>query len=113
MLGPVLFLIFINADIGNTLSSSIRLFADVMKVYRVLNCWDFDTMLFQQDLDKLEEWSNDWQMKFICDKCGVMRISHSKDESIPQYNLLNQPLRVVSDTKDLGEHFTSNLLWSL
>ena len=56
VLGPVMFLIYIN-DISDELESSAKLFADDMKVYRVLNNVEEDHNILQHDLTKLESWS--------------------------------------------------------
>ena len=55
VLGPTLFLLFIN-DIATNISSTIRLFADDCVVYRAINTPE-DHHILQQDLNKLVEWS--------------------------------------------------------
>ena len=60
VLGPVLFLIFIN-DIAESLSSSVRLFADDCLLYREIKSKE-DQMLLQRDLDRLIEWTT----KTVC-----------------------------------------------
>ena len=53
VLGPVLFIIYIN-DITRNLTSQCKLFADDMKVYKVLRNTDEDMHVLQQDLHSLE-----------------------------------------------------------
>ena len=36
--------------------------------------------VLQDDLDRLNEWSSDWQMRFHPEKCSVMRIGNPKTE---------------------------------
>ena len=55
VLGPVLFLIFIN-DICQDISSCMRLFADNCLVYRIVDK-DEDRNRLQEDLDKLTSWA--------------------------------------------------------
>ena len=55
--------------------SDTKLFANDMKVYRLLGDTKEDAEELQKDLSYLESWSNDWQLKFNTDICGVMRIS--------------------------------------
>ena len=58
ILGPVLFLIYVNdlpSSIGN---SKILLFADYAKLYRLSNC-NTDMTLLQLDIDLLYNWSID------------------------------------------------------
>ena len=70
VLGPTLFLIYIN-DIADSINSTIRLFADDSVVYRQMNSPD-DHRILQEDLEKLVEWSKTWQMEFNVDKCAIM-----------------------------------------
>ena len=112
VLGPILFLIYIN-DITRNVESQSKLFADDMKVYRALRNVHEDTQILQDDLNALEQWSTDWQLSFNTTKCEVMRISQKNDTSSPGYHLCGNRLNTVSETKDLGIYITSNLSWSL
>ena len=111
VLGPILFLIYIN-DISRNIMSNTKLFADDMKVYRILRDTKKDIEERQKDLTRLESWSNDWQLKFNTDKWEVMRISKKNDYSSPEYHLCGNQLKAVSEVKDLGIYITSNLSWS-
>ena len=91
--------------------SNTKLFADDMKVYRILRDTKEDVEELQKDLTHLESWSNDWQLKFNTDKCEAMRISN--DYSSPQYHLCGNQLKAVSEVKDLGIYITSYLSWSM
>ena len=71
VLGPILFLIYIN-DIMRNVESQSKLFADDMKVYRALRNVHEDTQILQDDLNALEQWSTDWQLCFNTTKCEVM-----------------------------------------
>ena len=55
VLGPVLFVIYINS-MPNTVKSKLYLFADDAKLYREITS-NKDVELLQEDLRKLEEWS--------------------------------------------------------
>lgn len=93
ILGPTLFLIYVN-DIPNIVTSTIKLFADDTKIYRELNNVD-DTFALQSDLDSLENWTKSWQVKFNSEKWEVMRMTHKQDKSTHPYYLSNT-------YKDLG-----------
>ena len=76
VLGPLMFLIYIN-DISDGIESQIRLFADDTILYGIVKGLGDATSL-QRDLDKLIDWSKEWQMSFNTDKCSVLRICRSK-----------------------------------
>ena len=84
VLGPIFFLIYIS-DISRNIMSNTNLFADDMKLYRILRDTKEDVEELQKDLTRLEPWSNDWQLKINTDKCEAMRIPKKNDHSSPQY----------------------------
>ena len=53
VLGPLLFLIFIN-DITKNTSSNVRLFVDNCLLYRTINC-DADAITLQKDIDTMQQ----------------------------------------------------------
>ena len=98
-------------NISHGLSSPVKLFADNMKVYRVLNT-EKDTGQLQGYLSKLQSWSVDWQLKFNPGKCEVIRMTKKTDFAKPSYTLMNETLKLVDVSKDLGVNITSKLSWS-
>ena len=74
VLGPLLFLAYIN-DMPECVKSDIKLFADDSLLYRRIRN-DADCHQLQEDLDKLQEWEQRWQMGFNADKCEVIRITN-------------------------------------
>ena len=80
VLGPVLFLIFIN-DLPDNIRSSVRLFADDGVLYRTKI--PIDCQILQDDLNNLAQRETDWQMKFNVAKCHSMRVTrHLPDKHI-------------------------------
>ena len=71
VLGPLMFLIYIN-DIGDKVSSSLQLFADDCVLYRTVMSLE-DSKQLQYDLDSIIEWSQIWQMNFNIRKCTVLQ----------------------------------------
>ena len=110
VIGPLLFLIFIN-DIPDGLSSQIRLFADDTIIYRPISSPD-DTIALQEDITKLDKWSNDWQMEFHPHKCYVLHITRSRKPQITKYFLYKQELKAVPNTKYLGVTVSADLRWN-
>ena len=72
MLGPVVFLIFIN-DITEHIDSRIHLFVDDCLIYRIIHSPEDHTIL-QKDLTILANWAGKWQMEFNIHKCKMIQI---------------------------------------
>ena len=98
VLGPILFVIFIN-DLPLEIKHNLcKLFADDCKLYgKVQNCLE-NTM--QVDLTNLENWSLKWQLPFNSSKCKVMYIG--KKNPMTPYKLYNKVLDSTESEKDLG-----------
>lgn len=103
VLGPLLFLIFIN-DLPDTIASSIRLFADDLIIYREVTSVA-DTVILQSDLAKIENWCRESQMQINVQKTVHMRFTKKRMAPTP-YNLSDSPLQTVSEYKYLGVFFT-------
>ena len=108
VLGPVLFLVYIN-DLDNNLISKIGKFADDTKLCKSINNLD-DMKDLQNDLDSLHEWSVRWQMTFNTDKCIVMHVGSNNPKN--KYVLGNQELKSSDKEKDLGVLMDSSLKFS-
>ena len=105
VLGPVLFLIYIN-DIDENIRNHILKFADDTKVFGPSST-DEDTNSVQNDLQTLMKWSEDWQMLFNADKCKSIHYGHNNQRH--QYNMNGHILEQVDQEKDLGVIITDSL----
>src|SRR2546426_11985039 len=74
VLGPVLFLIYIN-DIDADLISTIGKFADDTKMCKSVSSTE-GVQKLRDDLTKLGNWANDWQMSFNTEKCSVIHLGY-------------------------------------
>ena len=82
VLGPILFIFFIN-DMHDMITSMIHLFADDTKIsLRLTN--QNQTNDFQNDIDRLDEWSDRWKLRFNGAKCKTMHIGYHNDKHIYQ-----------------------------
>jgi len=106
VLGPTLFLLFIN-DIAIHISSSIRLFADDCVVYTPIRSKD-DHCLLQNDLNTLVNWSTTWQMQFNIDKCAIMNITTKRNISKFDYKMQGTSLEIVKNHPYLGVELNEN-----
>ena len=90
VLGPVLFLMYIN-DIGLNIHSEIRLFADDILLYRSIRTPN-DHLQLQEDLNTLTKWATDWKMAFNIPKCKIIQFTTHRNKSKYIYILCLKPL---------------------
>ena len=107
VLGPVLFLLYINGIDGN-IKSSIGLFADDSIIYRKISS-KTDHEILQTDLSQLQTWSDKWQMEFNVSKCVHLPVTYKTKPSPHKYSLSGQPLSTVSSHSYLGVKLDSKL----
>ena len=110
VLGPLLFLIYIN-DLPNNIHSTVSLFADDCVMYREINN-QLDSQELQKDLDELSKWEHDWQIHFNPDKCFVMRLTHARNIKHLNYTLGNTTLQETDGHSYLGICVTKDLNWN-
>ena len=114
VLGPVLFLIFVN-DLPNGMECSTKLFADDTKIYSAKKPSDIETSL-QNDINKLYTWTQTWLMELNAKKCKQMLVSTNvaaiKDKfSIPSGQQKIE-IQIVQEEKDLGVVIDERLKFS-
>ena len=106
-LGPCLFVIFINdIDLAIDALGFIIKFADDSKAGRVVDSQE-DREAFQQMLDRLESWSQEWQLLFNRGKCKIMHFG--KNNPRMGYTMGGQALESSRQEKDLGVLIEDNL----
>lgn len=101
ILGPLLFILYIN-DIKNCfLNSDFLLYADDLKVFMpILNV--NDCYLLQADLDRLTEYCQSNKLKLSIPKCNFITFTKNKRLIDFQYHLCNTRLMKVFSLRDLG-----------
>ena len=98
VLGPLLFVIFIN-DMPEKVKFNIcKLFADDCSLYGPVNETDSNKM--EIDLHNLEKWSKQWQLPFNAKKCKVMHVGSKNPNR--EYKLNGMFLDTSDHEKDLG-----------
>ena len=103
LLGPILFLVFIN-DIVEVVESDIRIFADDTFIYRKID--QLSTQILNSDLMKISQWAWQWKLVFNPDitKQAVEVIFSNKNipsDPLP-LTFNNIPVKRVLETKHLG-----------
>ena len=112
VLGPTLFLIYINDIIDNIHYSNIRLFADDIILYKQVSSVN-DANCLQIDLQSLQHWEEKWLLKFNISKCYVLKITRAKVHKVEyNYQFHNTSLTELNSCKYLGVTIQSDLKWS-
>ena len=107
VLGPLLFLLYIN-DISDNLCSATRLFADDSSIFATSS--DIQTIEnnINSDLTKLSKWARDWLITFNPNKTEVMFFSNRPFMNYPNITFDNASPEIVDSHKHLGVYFSSN-----
>ena len=109
VLGPMLFVCFVN-NLPNAVTSSVLLFADDTKIFTEV---PVNQQTLQQDLDKLQILSNEWQLRFNATKCKVMHLGKQSDPA--SYYMTSDGKAVTLETiqmeKDLGVNVNADLVF--
>lgn len=105
VLGPVLFVIFIN-DLLDSISSPKSCYADDTKLYNnpVTNYQEI-----KEDLNRIQQWCDTWMLTLNKSKCVVLHMGFNNPRI--NYSLEEVPLRPVACHVDLGITITEDLKW--
>ena len=111
ILGPLLFVIYIN-DLSSSITySNLLKFADDVKFYKAIHKLH-DYQCLQCDVDSLFQWSLVNKLSFNISKCVVLQCKpFTNINSDTSYNINNRELSKVKEHRDLGIIFTENLSW--
>jgi hypothetical protein len=96
ILGPLLFLLFIN-DIVDVLSNSMKLFADDTSLYCIVDDQNETAESLNSDLNSLSTWASDWCVNFNASKTKTMLFTRKHDVNIP-------PLYMTDDQQLHSDH---------
>ena len=105
VLGPILFLIYIN-NLDDSITSNVLKFADDTKLFRKVNT-DGDKQHLQNDLDRLVKWSEKWQMLFNFGKCKCLHKGHGNLNV--NYKMGDTVLGTTVKEKDLGVTISADM----
>ncbi len=112
ILGPLLFLIYIN-DIVKDINSKIRLFADDTSLYIIVDDPQSSAVILNQDIRTLHTWSLNWLVK--CNSAKTETMLFSRKRSKPLHPILTMDGTVlipVKEHKHLGLTFTDDGKWN-
>jgi hypothetical protein len=101
ILGPLLFLLFINDLPSVAKNCTTALFADDSKCFKEINDLN-DCILLQNDLNEMCNWSKQWNMNFNPSKCTVLTITRRCHPFFYNYSMNDDSMEHVSSFNDLG-----------
>jgi hypothetical protein len=99
VLGPLLFLIYINDMLDSIVSDSL-LYADDAKLYRICDRALITDLLLANSLSAIHEWSQTWQLSLSIPKCKVFCFGTPSTQ--PVYEIAGVTLEREGEISDLG-----------
>ncbi len=111
ILGPILFLVYIN-DLPTGIHSNIKLYADDTSLYVAHKDPIQSAQTLQQDLDTICAWAKTWKVKFNPDKTERMVITRKANVQIPELKMDGHTIKIVKEHKHLGITLQSNGKWN-
>jgi len=105
VLGPLLFLIYIN-DIGDCIKEFVYIFADDTKVMGPVST-DAEAKHLQETINQLNEWAERWQMEFNADKCSILHFGKNNPRHV--YRLAGNGNPQVKKTLEYSSKKMENL----
>ena len=112
VLGPLLFLVYIN-DLENNLKSNVKFFADDTMLYSVVKDPLITAADLNHDLDTINKWAHQWKMEFNPDPTKqakeVLFSCKKKSPVHPDLVFNGTVVTKVDEHKHLGLTLQSNL----
>ena len=105
VLGPLLFLLFIN-DLPEHIKNKVFLFADDLKM--IANALRKD--LVDEDLRILEDWEDTWSLRFNSEKCKTLHLARNENPG-NEYKIHGDILETIESEKDLGLVVSNTFKW--
>ena len=114
ILGPLLFIIFMDSLCTMTLSprSGLTMYADDICYHKeVASAADCDTI--QEDVNLIFKWASNHDLRLNVSKTKAMLVSRKRSTPVLSLRLGESAIETVSSYKYLGITITANLSWSL
>ena len=102
VLGPTLFLIYINDLPDHHVNCKVSLFADDTLMYQTVNT-AADRTMFQSNITSLSTWADTWCMSFNVTKFSIIMCFNQKPSApVSDYTLCEAKLETTHESKYLG-----------
>ena len=111
VLGPILFLIFIN-DLANLLGCHKLLFADDLKLFASIN-QPTDCLELQGQVNTLQDWCRSSGLDLNISKCSVMTYTRKRNPIMYNYIISDSTIQRKDHIIDLGVTFDTKLRFNL
>jgi len=109
LIGPVLFLIYINDIVNYVKTASLKLYADDAKIY--ISCpRNEQNVKLKEDLKQIMSWADNVQLRIAVNKCFVLQIGYGNAKT--QYEVQDFPVPSVKCMRDLGVIVSDDLKFS-
>ncbi len=96
ILGPILFLTYVNEIHNIVTSSSVSCFADDTKLFKTIHFGN-DTNLLQEDLNNLSNWSESSGLNFNELKSNYQIVTRRRALLFHQYTINGKPIRRLDE----------------
>ena len=113
VLGPLLFLVYINDITEAVEHSEVRLFADDTILYLFVDNPVSNAAALNRDLQHINDWANHWLVKFSPSKTKTMTLTRKRKKKVfPKLYMSGTPLNEVTSHKHLGVTLSKDLSWN-
>ena len=112
VLGPILFLIFIN-DITSGTVTNFRIFADDNSYFHSSRSSITNHGIMQNDTNHVASWAKKWLVTMSVPKTVNMIVSRRRTQQALPLLMNGNDIRIVDNHTHLGLSFSSDMTWSL
>ena len=113
VLGPLLFLVYINDIVSTVSHCNVRLFTDDTCLFLEVNNREVTAQHITEDLSCISSWSDQWLINFSAPKTKALTISNKRNaKNNPPIIFKNEEIEEISSHVYLGLKFSKNLKWN-